>query len=71
MILFVLKIKTSTPPDFKKDFKSGEEAVDTFKKIDRDGDGKLTRREITTQGQYTQDEVRGWNQQTYIYGTKI
>jgi len=58
-ILLALKLKTSAPPDFKKTerFSDVNEVVDNFKKIDIDGDGKLTKRELLAGNQFTMEEV--------------
>jgi len=58
-ILLALKLKTSAPPDFKKTerFSDVNEVVDNFKKIDIDGDGKLTKRELLAGNQFTMEEI--------------
>jgi hypothetical protein len=57
-ILFKLKIQTAQPPSFKKNKKSSVSDVEnSFKKIDLDGDGKLTKQEMLRGNEFTQDEV--------------
>ena len=58
-ILFKLKIQTAQPPSFKKDkFSSVRDVENSFKKIDCDGDGKLTKQEMLRGNEFTQEEVK-------------
>ena len=43
---------------FSSDFKSVEDMEDTFKKIDIDGDGKITKEEMTQFGSLNDQEVK-------------
>ena len=58
-ILFELKIQTAQPPSFKKNKSSSVRDVEnSFKKIDCDGDGKLTKQEMLRGNEFTQEEVK-------------
>ena len=58
-ILFKLKIQTAQHPRFKKNkFSSVRDVEKSFKKIDYDGDGKLTKQEMLRGKEFTQEEVK-------------
>ncbi|XP_023347755.1 glycine receptor subunit alpha-3 [Eurytemora carolleeae] len=59
VILFQSKIKTCTPPNFrkKKNFKSVTDVKNAFQKIDVNGDGKLSKREMLAGDEFTQEEI--------------
>ena len=59
MILFSLKIKTSRPPQFRKgNMRSVQEVQSAFMRMDVNGDGSLTKREMLAADEFTPEEVR-------------
>ena len=63
MILFSLKIKTSRPPQFRKgNMRSVQEIQSAFMRMDVNGDGSLTKREMLAADEFTPEEV---NQRDY------
>lgn len=73
MILFSLKIKTSRPPQFRKgnttiklktnsffakgNMRSVQEVQSAFMRMDVNGDGSLTKREMLAADEFTPEEV--------------
>ena len=54
MILFSLKIKTSRPPQFRKgNMRSVQEIESAFMRMDVNGDGSLTKREMLAADEFT------------------
>ena len=59
MILFSLKIKTSRPPQFRKgNMRSVQEIESAFMRMDVNGDGSLTKREMLAADEFTTEEVQ-------------
>ena len=59
VILFSLKIKTSRPPQFRKgNMRSVQEVQSAFMRMDVNGDGSLTKREMLAADEFTPEEVR-------------
>lgn len=59
VILFSLKIKTSQPPKFRKgNMRSVQEIESAFMRMDVNGDGSLTKREMLAADEFTAEEVR-------------
>ena len=62
MILFSLKIKTSRPPQFRKgNMRSVQEIESAFMRMDVNGDGSLTKREMLAADEFTTEEVQHRN----------
>ena len=58
VILFSLKIKTSRPPQFRKgNMRSVQEVQSAFMRMDVNGDGSLTKREMLAADEFTPEEV--------------
>ena len=58
VILFSLKIKTSQPPKFRKgNMRSVQEIESAFMRMDVNGDGSLTKREMLAADEFTAEEV--------------
>ena len=58
VILFGLKIKTSRRPKFRKDkMRSMVDVQSAFMRMDVNGDGTLTKREMLAADEFTQEEV--------------
>ena len=59
VILFSLKIKTSRPPQFRKgNMRSVQEIESAFMRMDVNGDGSLTKREMLAADEFTTEEVQ-------------
>ena len=63
-----MKIQTAQPPSFKKKkFSSVSDVENSFKKIDFDGDGRLTKQEMLRGNEFTHDEVG----ENYVVESKV